>query len=93
MAACSFSSSRLWARTAARDVVGGVDPLVVPVDGLELLLDRGDGPVPVDGRLRMSSCGSWRPSLAMTVSFLLEVLSGTRRDRASPGRLPDPIGR
>ena len=29
-------------------IVGGADPLVVPVDRLQLLLDRGQRPVPVD---------------------------------------------
>src|SRR4051812_11586095 len=34
-------------------IVGAVDSLVVPVDGLELLHDRHDGAVPVDrGRLK-----------------------------------------
>ena len=32
-------------------VGGGLDPLVVPVDGLELLAQRGHGPVVVDGVL------------------------------------------
>ena len=45
IAACSFSSSRLCARTRGElGVVGGVDALVVPVDGLELLHDRHDAP-------------------------------------------------
>ncbi len=61
MAACSFSSSRLWARTCGQlGVVGGIDALVVPVDGLQLLHDRADRPVAIDGgrrqAIRWSSC-------------------------------------
>ena len=44
-------------------VAGGGDPLVVPVDRLELLLDRRDRPVPVDRAGRQLVTGSWSPTL------------------------------
>ncbi len=49
-------------------VVGGLHPLVVPVDGLQLLLDGHDGTMPVDGLGRQSVLGLVQPCALRHVS-------------------------
>jgi hypothetical protein len=62
MAACSFSSSRLCSRNLLQlRILGGIDPLVVPVDGLELLLKRRQSAVAIDGRTLEAILGFVEP--------------------------------
>ena len=102
---CSFSSSRLWARMAASSAfAGGVDPLVVPVDGLQLLPQRGVGPVPVDGgrpdeiqRFVETFAGHSSPSslTILVAAFAADPRRPTApvRPPGSAARLPDDIVR
>ncbi len=70
-------------------VVGGVDPLVVPVDRGELLHDRGDGPVAVDGARREQLGGFVQPfaghRILPGVACAVRLsISGARRSARRP---------